>query len=49
MGSGALPDLMVDLGSFKISLGGVLIPAPAGCSNPAGPYPNHFPNPAGQS
>ncbi len=37
LGSGALPDKMLDLGLCT------------GDYNPAGPYPNPFPNPEGQS
>ena len=42
---------MLDLGLLKMSLAGAffLFLEPAGGSNPAVPYPNPFPNPAGQS
>ena len=51
IGSGALPGKMIELGLMKISLRNVffLFLAPADSSNPVGPNPNHFPNPAGQS
>ena len=43
-GSGALPGLMLDLGLLKIIRGGVFFAFLA-----TGPYPDHFPNPSGQS
>ncbi len=49
IGSGALPDLMLDLGILKIILVGVFFLFPIWGSNSAGPYPHPFPNPAGQS
>ncbi len=49
-GSGVLPGLMLNLGLLKISLWSIFFQflVTAGGSNPAEPYPNHFPNPAGQ-
>ena len=50
LGSGALPGKKLDLGLLKISLC-VFFPflASVGGFNPTGPYPNLFPNPAGQN
>ena len=50
IGSSALSGLMLDLGLLKIIWGGVFpFLAPMGTPNPAGPYTDPFPNPAGQS
>ncbi len=45
------PGLMLDQGLLKIIQGVefFLFLAPVGCSNPAEPYANPFPNPLGQS
>ena len=49
-GSGALPGKMLDLGLLKISWEGVFLAfPPVGGFNPARPYHNPFPKPAGQS
>ena len=48
-GSGTLPGLMLDLGLLKIIWeGGFSICSHCGGCNPAGLYPNPFPNPAGE-
>ena len=51
LGSGALLGLMLDLVLLKIIWEDffLLFLAPVGAYNPAGPYPNPFPNHAGQS
>ncbi len=48
MGPSTLSDLMLDLGLFKLIWMFFPISISAGGSNPAGPYPKPFSNPAGE-